>query len=169
MRRWIVGIAAGALCAAGAAAWNVSAKERPLGVADLGWLAGNWVSESGEMAWDEHWTAPRGDAIYAVSRMVEKGVTKLCELTVIENTQTGPVYRIRHFSRSLEPWKMDENGPMTMKLVEQAEQKIVFEDEFRDFPRRISYERKGDALTARLEGQRGGKPAVEKFEFKLAK
>jgi hypothetical protein len=107
--------------------------------------------------------------MFAVSRMVAGGATKMAELSVIEDTPTGLVFRIRHYSRSLEPWKMDETGPLVMKLAEQGERKIVFEDPARDFPRRISYERKGDALTAKLEGQRGGKPVAEAFEFKLAK
>lgn len=163
-------VAAAVVLAGGGAALLVAGEEpKPKGVAALAWLEGHWTSEDGGMAWDEHWLAPRGDAMFAVSRMVENGATKLCELTVVEETPAGLVYRIRHFSRSLEPWKMDAAGPMTMKLLSSKDREVVFEDAARDFPRRIVYRREGDALTARLEGETAGKPQVEEFSFRLAK
>jgi uncharacterized protein DUF6265 len=137
-------------------------------IADLGWLAGEWTSDEDGAAFDELWTAPRGDAMFAVSRLVQDGATGLCELSAIEQTGDGLVLRIRHFSRSLEPWKSDAAGPLTMTLVESAAKKLVFEDAKRAFPRRIAYEREGEVLTALLEGEKDGKPVNERFELKLA-
>lgn len=170
MRGWIGSVVTLAAALAAASVLAADEKTSPKAkLADLEWLAGDWTSEDQGMAFDETWLAPRGDSMFAVSRMVQGQATNMCELSAIEETADGLVFRIRHFSRSLEPWKMDAAGPLTMKCVESAEKKVVFEDAAKDFPRRISYERKGDALTARLEGEKGGKPMVEEFELKLAK
>jgi hypothetical protein len=146
----------------------VAGEEKPASpkLADLAWLAGQWTSDDG--GFDEHWLAPEGDAMFAVSRMVAGGKTKMCELSGIEETAEGLVFRIRHYSKTLEPWKMDADGPLTMRLVESGAKKVVFEDPKKEFPRRISYERKGDELIARLEGEKGGKPAAQEFRLKPA-
>jgi hypothetical protein len=166
--RMILSIAA-TLFVASAGAVLLAAEDSKKGIENLAWLEGHWTSEDHGTVWDEHWIAPRGDAMFAVSREVKDGKTKTCELTSLEETTDGIVYRIRHFSRSLEPWKMDANGPLTLKLLSVKDREVVFEDAARDFPRRIVYRREGDALTARLEGEQGGKPQVMAFEFKLAK
>jgi hypothetical protein len=155
--------------AAGAALHAEEAKKPAKGVASMGWLAGDWTSDEHGMAFDEHWLAPKGDSMFAVSRMVQGTATKMCELSVIEETEDGTWLRVRHFSRSLEPWKMDAAGPMAHRLVESAENRAVFEDGKREFPRRIVYSREGDVLTARLEGTKGGKPADQEFKLTLAK
>jgi hypothetical protein len=161
--RWIPAVAAVLLL--GAAAF-VAAEEKTKSptVADLAWLAGDWTSEDG--AFDETWLPPRGGAMFAVSRLVAGDKTKFCELTVVEDSPEGIVYRIRHFSSALEPWKMDTAGPMTMKAASHKEREVVFEDPAREFPRRVVYRRSGDVLTARLEGESHGKPKVEEFRFK---
>jgi len=143
------------------------APEPPKGVASLAWLAGDWSSEDEGGAFDEHWLPPRGDAMFAVSRLVQGGKTGMCELSVIEDTADGTWLRIRHYSRSLEPWKMDAEGPLAMKLAAQTETSATFEDPKREFPRRIVYRREADVLVARLEGERGGKPMEEEFRLKL--
>ena len=153
----------------GAVGIEASGEEAPAkGVAALGWLAGDWTMEAEGSTWDEHWLAPRGDAVLAVSRMVSSkdGTTRLCELTAIEQTADGPVLRLRHFSRSLEPWKSEAEGPITMKLAEQGERKVVFEAPEREFPKRLTYEREGDVLVAKLEGEHDGKPAGNTFRFR---
>lgn len=137
-------------------------------VADLAWLAGEWTSDEHGMAFDEHWLAPRGDSMFAVSRMVANGTTKMCELSAIEQTADGLVFRIRHFSKALEPWRMDADGPMTMKLAASKENEVVFEDPARDFPRRVVYRREKDVLVARLEGEDRGKPKAQEFRLTLA-
>jgi hypothetical protein len=137
-------------------------------LADLAWLAGDWTSDDGDF--DEHWLPPKGDAMYAVSRLVvDGGKTQFCELSLIEETGDGLWYRIRHFDRALKPWAMDKDGPMSMKLLSLEGKKVVFEDPAKDFPRRVVYERKGDRLTARLEGEKGGHPKIEEFSFKPSK
>jgi len=172
--QWLIVGAAAVLVVGGivgAAGVEASGEETPTkGVAALGWLAGDWTTQEGPLTWDEHWLAPRGDAVFAVSRMVSSkdDTTRLCELTAIEQTAEGPVLRLRHFSRSLEPWKSEAAGPMTMKLAEQGERKIVFEAPERDFPKKLSYVREGDVLTARLEGEQNGKPSEHVFKFTLA-
>jgi hypothetical protein len=142
-------------------------KKKSHTLADLAWLAGDWTTDDGHF--DETWLPPKGDAMYAVSRLVEGGHTKFCELSLVEETSDGIWYRIRHFDRALKPWAMDAAGPMSMKLASLTAKEAIFEDPAKSFPRRVVYVRNGDKLQARLEGEQGGKPVVESFDFKLAK
>src|SRR5262245_30554146 len=85
--------------AAGAVLHAEEAKKAPAGLASMSWLAGDWTSDDHGTAFDEHWLAPKGDAMYAVSRMVQGTATKMCELSVIEETSDGTFLRVRHYSR----------------------------------------------------------------------
>lgn len=168
--KWRVPVLSLALAAAGGAAALSLADEKPApkGVAAMSWLAGDWSStEPDGSVFDETWLPVRGDAMFAVSRDVAGGATKMCELSVIEDAADGTWLRIRHFSRSLEPWKSEAAGPVSLKLTESAERRAVFEDEKRDFPRRITYSREADTLSAKLEGTRGGKEMTMDFKLKL--
>jgi hypothetical protein len=168
MQRVALVVSCAAVLAAAAAVVAGEEKKEAAGVASMAWLAGEWTSDEGGTAFDEHWLAPRGDSMFAVSRMVEGGKTGMIELSSIEDAADGTWLRIRHYGRALEPWKMDAAGPLAMKLVESGERKAVFEDAKREFPKRLVYSREGDVLTARLEGKQGGKPADEEFKLKLA-
>jgi len=132
---------------------------------DLAWMAGTWRSEEGPMHFEEHWTAPWGGGLVAVSRGLSDGKVSLVELSAIEPTDDGLVLRLRHFHPGLKPWDAEKDGPLEWKLVESTEKRVVFEDKAQDFPRRVIYERKGDVLHAILEGERGGQPVRMDFEL----
>jgi hypothetical protein len=136
---------------------------------DLAWMAGTWRSEEGPMHFEEHWTAPWGGGLYAVSRGLSDGETTLVELSEITTTDAGLVLRLRHFQPGLKPWESEKDGPLEWQLEELAENRAVFVDEAQDFPKRVIYERKADVLHAILEGERDGAPVRMAFELPLVK
>jgi hypothetical protein len=149
-----------------------ASEDPPAGLAGLAWLEGHWRS-GGEDAFDETWLPAGGGSMAAVSRLVHGGKANLYELSAIEETDAGLVLRIRHFGPGLEPWKSEAEATPTWALSKSAPNEVVFEDATRDFPRRISYRReagsagKPDALVARLEGSKDGKP--REMEFRLTR
>jgi hypothetical protein len=140
-------------------------------LADLAWLAGRWRSQDGGEVFDETWLPAEGDAMAAVSRSVEGGKTGLYELSAIERTDAGLVLRIRHFGPGVAPWASESGETPSWPLARRGAREATFEEPSRAFPRRIVYRREkgagADVLVARLEGERGGKPAT--MEFRLAR
>jgi hypothetical protein len=117
----------------------------------LAFLAGAWEAEDEGERMREVWDMPRGDAMVGHFSIVAAGEAVLYELLVIELDETGPVMRLRHFGRGLEPWASEAAGPLTMRLAEIGEHRAVFEDPARAFPRRVVYTREGDRLGVLLE------------------
>ncbi len=137
--------------------------------ADLAWLAGTWRAGDESGGFEEHWTAPWGGTLAAVSREVGDGGTRMVELSSIEPDGEGLVLRLRHFDASLKIAAMDKDGALSWPLAQLGEKRAVFDEPTREFPRRIVYEREGDTLRATLEGARDGKPQRMAFELSLVK
>lgn len=134
----------------------------------LSWMTGRWVMEAPGQHLEETWGHPRGDALVGTFRWNREGRIWLYELMSVEEDEDGrAVFRLRHFSRELEPWASEADGPLVYPLAESAPNRVVFENPDRDEPRRFLYSRAGDVLTVRLEGPDPEGPADE-FSFTLA-
>ncbi len=138
----------------------------PTTVEDLAWLAGTWRAEG---AFEEHWTAPSGGTLVAVSREFRGAGTAMVELSEITLDGDSLVLRLRHFRAGLTPWESEKDGPLVWRLQETGENRVVFSEPTRDFPRSITYQRKDDVLTATLAGERDGEPIEMAFDLKRAK
>lgn len=55
--------------------------------------------------------------------------------------------------------------PVAFPLVNQTEQRVVFENPGHDFPQRVIYARDGADLTARIEGRNNGRDAFVDWRF----
>lgn len=119
----------------------------------LAWLAGTWTRNEGDVFQEEAWSAPRGDAMFGIGRVVRGGRTVFFEYLRIESRTDGVFYVASPRG----------SGATDFRLVENTEARAVFENPRHDFPQRIIYWRDGDALRARTEGVRGGKQAKEDF------
>ena len=135
-------------------------------IADLAWMAGTWRSDGGPMPFEEHWTAPWGGTMAAVSRGQKNGQVSMTELSSIESVGDDLVLHLRHFHGALVPWESEKDGPLTWKLTDHGEHRAVFSDPDRDFPRSVIYERDGDVLRAILEGGSDENPMRMQFELK---
>mgnify|MGYP002623828464 CR=1 FL=1 len=135
-------------------------------LADLAWMSGTWRADG---AFEEHWTAPLAGSLLAVSRQIEGGRTSMVELSEITEEGGTLVLRLRHFHKHLVPWDSEKSGPIVWRLSESGDRRVVFEDPARAFPRSVTYERKGDVLTARLTGDHSGQPVDMTFELALVR
>lgn len=125
-------------------------------IADLSWMAGSWVGESGGIQMEEHWTAPKGNSMVGLHRDVGKGRTLLFEFLRIEQQGDQIVYLSMPNGRS----------PATpFPLKEVSGTRVVFENPDHDFPQRIIYWKDGSDLRARIEGSQNGKAVGEEWRW----
>jgi Domain of unknown function (DUF6265) len=121
-------------------------------VAQLEWLAGSWEGDDGGTWNEEVWAAPRGGLMVAYHRDTRDERAAGFEFLRIEETSGGLVYRPLPNGRAGTDFKLVEGGP----------ERVVFESAL-EFPRRVLYWREGEALHARIEGVRKGKPAAKEW------
>jgi hypothetical protein len=126
-------------------------------LADLVWLTGSWMLVSNDAVSEEHWTRPSGGTMLGVNRTVIKGRTVAFEYVRIESTPHGIVYLASPKGR---------HPPTRFALTESGPRWVVFENRTHDFPQRIVYERKGDRLEARIEGEQDGTPITEQWTWR---
>ena len=125
-------------------------------IASLSWLSGAWGGDDAGMFNEEHWISPKAGSMLAVHRDVKNGKTVGFEFLRIEEQGDSLIY----FASP------DGKTPTPFRLVESAAKRAVFENEALEFPRRVLYFREGEALHARIEGTRGGKPASKEWTWR---
>lgn len=112
----------------------------------LSWLSGSWIEERDGKISLEHWSTPSpGVLLGATSERAAGAVVALTHLR-IERRDEATVLLV---SADRAP-----AVPFWLTSVEAA--RAVFESPAHDFPRRIVYQRDGDTLSARLEGDGRG-------------
>jgi hypothetical protein len=121
-------------------------------VSQLEWLAGSWEGDDGGTCNEEVWAAPRGGLMVAFHR--DTGRSAGFEFLRIEETPEGLVYRAMPGGRAATDFKLVDAGPA----------RAVFESAL-EFPKRVLYWREGEALHARIEGTRAGKPVSKEWTW----
>lgn len=117
-------------------------------VDDLGWLAGEWVSEADGRWTEESWTPPRGGVMLGVSRSGRGEALREYEFIRIARGDDGAISYIA----------MPQGGaPVAFALVRREGTRATFENVAHDYPQRIEYVRDGDALTATISAIDGTK------------
>jgi hypothetical protein len=114
-------------------------------LARLQWLAGTWSGESGGVWHQELWLPAKGGTMLGLHHEVQQGIdrTLTFEYLRVEAREEGVYYVASPMGRTATAFALDEMG----------EQSVTFANLEHDFPQRIRYERKGDELLARAEGQ----------------
>lgn len=112
----------------------------------LAWMTGHWGSQQ-DGAWvEEHWIRPRGGIMLGANRSGERNATKAFEFLWIAVDADGkPVYWAAPSGRAATPFKLVAVGPDS----------ATFENLTNAYPKRISYHRSGDTMTAAIEGVNG--------------
>lgn len=161
MKRLLLGLAAGALCA------PVVAGDAPPKISDMAWIAGRWVDDSGGDVSEEIWAPPAGDCVVGMWRLVVGGKAKLYELLTISAEGEGLVMRLRHFDHAGVGWEEKEH-PLVLKLVRAKEGEAAFEGPGSKGFLRLTYRRvDADTLTGVLEkGTSEKEAAKEEFRFR---
>jgi hypothetical protein len=121
---------------------------------DLSWMAGYWLDCSGGREASETWSDPRAGL------SVGHAVTSSAEGTWFE------VSHIRPTPEGL-AYVAQPGGapPTTFVLIESGPARAVFANPENDFPTRVIYEREGNVLSARIEGEVGGQARSITWSF----
>jgi hypothetical protein len=130
-------------------------------LADVAWLAGDWVVETGETYSEEWWSAPAGDSMVGAWRLSLSGRAKLFELLTLMEEDGRVVLRIRHVDAKGVAWE-EKDRPLVLPLVEKGARRAVFEGTEGEGRLRISYRQEAESLTVEIE--KTGKPA-QSFRF----
>jgi hypothetical protein len=124
----------------------------------LAWMAGSWTGTMGRATIEEHWIAPRGGTMLAVSRTTAGDRTVGFEFLRIEQRADGVFYVAQPGGRPPTDFRMTASGPDT----------ATFENPHHDHPKIIRYRRQGTTLVAEIEGDEKGKHVKQSFTFTLA-
>lgn len=125
-------------------------------ITDVSWIAGCWEFERGTRQVAEHWMAPAGGTMMGVSRTVSAGKTSEWEFLIIREGPHGLEYVA----------KPSRQAEATFTAAKASATEVVFENVAHDFPKRISYKRDGDTLTASTEGPMNGQNRKIEFPYK---
>ena len=98
----------------------------PARLADLAWIAGHWVDESGGNLSEEIWTEPAGESMTGLWRYVSKGRLAVQELLSIADDRGRPTLRLRHFDPRMVA-REDKDTPVTLPLLSWKPNEAVFE------------------------------------------
>lgn len=138
----------------------------PASLDQLSWIAGHWEGEIGGAVSEEIWSAPTGDTMMGMWRLVKDGKARVYEFLVIEQSATGPVLRFRHFNPGLVGWEEKET-PLVLPLVRHSETEAVFDNGDAAKPLRLIYKRpSASELVVVLERMEQGKLASTEFRYR---
>jgi hypothetical protein len=121
-----------------------------------GWLAGCWAFTDGDRTVEEHWMAPRGDAMIATGRTVQSGKLTSYELVILREDGGRLAYEAHPAGQAV----------TVFRSTAVTASSVVFENLEHDFPQRVGYERNGDALNAYIEGPVGGRTRRMEFPYR---
>lgn len=138
-------------------------------VADLGWIAGDWVGDMQGSTIEEIWSAPGADTLMGMFRWHDGENVRLYEFMSIEKGESGPVLYLRHFSRALVAWEKD--GPLVLAYDGSAAGQVSFLSDVTDAEgkrdiTRLTYTRQGDELTVTLLKSDGRKEKESVFKYR---
>lgn len=127
--------------------------------ADQAWLSGYWLSCADGQQTAETWSDLR-DGVMVGTNIASGSGKAAWEFLRIGQSAAGLTYFAQPSGQP----------PVEFPLArdKSAETKFVFENPAHDFPQRIIYERKGQALTARVEGMMDGKLEGMEWSFTSA-
>ncbi|SFS37163.1 DUF6265 family protein [Brevundimonas viscosa] len=123
----------------------------------LAWMSGYWLSCEDGREVSETWSDPRGGLLAGRGKTFQSGEATF-ELSHIGPRQDGLAYFARPNGRAATVFAATEIG----------DNRAVFENPAHDFPTRIVYEREGEILSARIEGEMEGRPVSMGWRFRSA-
>ncbi|MEQ1911955.1 MAG: DUF6265 family protein [Vicinamibacterales bacterium] len=134
-----------------------AAAEEPARIAQVAWLSGCWVQQTGQTTVEEHWMPPRGGTMLSVGRTTRNGNLVEYEFVALREQDSRLAYQAH-----------PSGQPTTTFLsIQVGEDVVVFEDPAHDFPQRVGYRKAGaDALDAWIEGTVRGQPRRVDFKYR---
>ena len=137
-KTWLVGAAIGLLpLAAGAQSIN-----------DLAWIAGTWATDLPDQVLEERWSPPMANAMTGSFRWAREGEVWLYEFLLIEQTEAGIFYYLRHFGPASVGWE-ERDAPLAYQLATLEPQRAVFNSVVAEGDSFV-FERVDDQLTIQI-------------------
>jgi len=122
---------------------------------DLSWMAGYWLDCSSGREVSETWSDPRGGLSVGHAVTVQRDRVSF-EVSHIGLSPQGFAYIAQPGGAPPTVFVLAESGPG----------RAVFANPENDFPTRVIYERDGDALKARIEGEIDGQARSMEWNFR---
>lgn len=146
----------------------VAAQRTPVSIARLQFMSGLWVQHHAWGDMEEYWGKPMGDNMVCSYRCVKDGKILFYEFVVIEQTDSVPVMKLRHFKPGNIGWE-EKDKPYEYLLTDITASKATFKAA--DSTLIMSYERlNSNALQVVLtEKNKEGKWSTEYFNYTRAK
>ncbi|MBX3408144.1 MAG: hypothetical protein KF869_15435 [Phycisphaeraceae bacterium] len=135
----------------------------------VAYLAGRWVKVDQSGAAEEHWSSPRGGAMMGMFRLDRRdGSPVLFEILTITAEGDDLLLRLRHYSPRLVA-KEDKDKPMTLKLSEHGERRVVFSahEHAADLSRIVYHCPTADTLKITVEFAANDGEVRDPLEFEL--
>lgn len=130
---------------------------------DLAWITGTWVTDLEDQALEERWSPPMANAMTGSFRWTRDGAVWLYEFLLIEETEDGIFYHLRHFGPGSQAWE-ERDAPLTYRLSTAAPGNAVFESVTTPGDAFI-FTREDDQLTIEIRSQDGD---PRRFVYSLA-
>jgi hypothetical protein len=105
---------------------SASAQLKKASVKDLAFMAGTWTlkHEWGDM--EEFWGPPMGDNMVSTFRCVKDGKIVFYEFMAIEQSDSVPVLKLRHFNKGSIGWE-DKDKPYLMPVIKLTANEVTFQ------------------------------------------
>jgi hypothetical protein len=133
-------------------------------IKDLAFMSGHWTTKSAWGEMEESWSDPFGDCMMGAYRCVKDGKIVFYEFIVIEQSKTGPVMKLRHFSPGNIAWE-EKDKPYEYPLMFLEEDRARFERP--DKKTALTFHRTAkDKMMVILERQeKDGKWVQDEFDY----
>ncbi|MCE7067227.1 DUF6265 family protein [Dyadobacter sp. CY326] len=106
---------------------------------DLSFLEGHWLGTYNGGPIEAGWTGPAGNNIMGYIRMIKDDKPALYEVFAFEQSEKGPIARVKHFKPGLIALE-EKNVSDTYNFIEAKKNQALFEKD--DVSVRIIYERR---------------------------
>ena len=127
----------------------------PHSLSELAWLAETWRTDKDGKRSEEVWMEPAGGLMMGMNRSVRGRQAAFENLRIVES------------AGEITYWASPQGAKATpFVLTDLSGSKVVFENSEHDFPQRITYQRLGDDLIARIEGTVGGQVRAMEFQWR---
>lgn len=120
----------------------------------LAWLEGSWTGSAFGGTIDEVFGSPAGGSVLGTSRVVADGALVHREFIVLAECEGSLVYEVH----------LPNRDPHVFRLARLEATSVVWEDLANNWPKRISYTRRGDELDVVVEGDASQK--AERFTMR---
>lgn len=126
-------------------------------LSELTWLTELWTGEGLGGTCDEIWMPQVDNAMQGIFRYSKDGKVVFTEYMIIEQLDSNISLKLKHFNKDLSPWE-EKDKWIIFQLIKIEGTTAYFNG--------LTYSRKEDELTIKLNLHSGDKKWVEEFTFK---